>query len=233
MPVFWQGMLVNLQLLLGLLSIGLAIGILVAIIEVYAPRPLAAVASGYEWFFRGIPEIVLLFLFYFGLTRAGWAVSPFMAAVLALGARSSAYQSQIFRGALSSIPAGQMMAARSLGMGRVAAIGRIILPQALRLSIPPWSNEFSAVLKDTTLAYSIGVVDVLRQARYMSVRTPAVSLTAFIVVALMFLVLTYAGNWMLGLLEARVRVPGLEGRARREMRFSWSRMWRRVRWRRF
>ncbi len=216
MPVLLWAMLVNVQLLLALIALGLLAGVLVALIEVYAPRPLAALALAYEWFFRGVPELVLLFLFYFGLTQVGVDISPFFAAVLALGLRSSGYQSQIFRGAIQSIPPGQVLAARSLGMGTVKTIRHVILPQALRLSIPPWSNEFSAVFKDTTLAYGIGVVEVVRQTRYLSVRNFPLTLPAFVAIALMFFVLTYLGNWGLGRLEQRLRVPGLEARGGRE-----------------
>jgi len=214
--VLLRAMLINIQLLLALIALGLVTGVFVALIEVYAPRPAAALALAYEWFFRGVPELVLLFLFYFGLTQMGMDISPFFAAVLALGFRSSGYQSQIFRGAIQSIPPGQLMAARSLGMGSLKAIRHVVLPQALRLSIPPWSNEFSAVFKDTTLAYGIGVVEIVRQARYMSVRNFPLTLPVFIAVALLFLVLTYLGNWGLGRLEQRLRVPGLESRAERE-----------------
>lgn len=200
------------ELLAGLISLGLVVGILVALIEVYAPRPLAAIAVGYEWFFRGVPELVLLFLFYFGPSQFGVEISAFFAAVLALGFRSSAYQSQIFRGAIRSVGTGQWLAARSLGMGKLRSIIHIILPQALRLSIPPWSNEFSSVLKDTTLAYGIGVVEVLRQARYLNARNFRLAMPAYLTVALFFLILTYLGTWSLGLLERRLRIPGLEKR---------------------
>ncbi len=213
LPVLLQGLLVNLELLAGLLSLGIVVGVVVALVEVYAPRPLRAVALAYEWFFRGVPELVLLFLFYFGPSQFGAEISAFFAAVLALGFRSSAYQSQIFRGAIQAISPGQSLAARSLGMSRLAVIRHVILPQALRLSLAGWSNEFSSVLKDTTLAYGIGVVEVMRQARYLTARNFPLALPAFLTVALMFLVLTYAGNWGIGLLERRLRVPGLEARS--------------------
>jgi polar amino acid transport system permease protein len=204
---------VNLELLAGLLSLGLVVGVVVALVEVYAPRPLRALALAYEWFFRGVPELVLLFLFFFGPAQFGVEIPAFVAAVLALGFRSSAYQSQIFRGAIQAIAPGQSLAARSLGMSRLGVIRHVIFPQALRLSLAGWSNEFSSVLKDTTLAFGIGVVEVMRQARYLTARDFPLALPAFLAVAAMFLVLTYVGNWGIGLLERRLRVPGLEGRA--------------------
>lgn len=212
LPVLLQGLLVNVELLLGLLALGFAVGIVAALLEVYAPRPLGFLASAYTWFFRGVPEIVLLFLFYFGLPQIGLRLSAFLAAVLALGFRSSAYQAQIFRGALLSIPTGQMMAARALGLSRLGAIRSIVLPQALRLSLAGWSNEFSSVLKDTTLAWGIGVVEVMRQATYIRARNFTLTLPIYLTVALLFLVLTYAGNFAIGMAEKRLRIPGLEGR---------------------
>lgn len=212
LPKLLQGLLVNVELLLGLLALGLAIGVVAALLEVYAPRPLGFLASAYTWFFRGVPEIVLLFLFYYGLPQIGLRLSAFVAAVLALGVRSSAYQAQIFRGALLSIPAGQLMAARALGLSRLRAIRFIVLPQALRLSLAGWSNEFSSVLKDTTLAWGIGVVEVTRQATHIRAREFTLTLPLYLTVALLFLILTYAGNFAIGRAERRFRIPGLEGR---------------------
>ncbi|NOX44576.1 MAG: amino acid ABC transporter permease [Caldiserica bacterium] len=211
-PSLLSGLLVNLEILLGLIALGFAVGILVALVQVYSPRPLAALAVGYEWFFRGVPEMVLLMLIYFGLRQFKVRITPFTAAVIALGLRSSAYQSQIFRGAIQAVGRRQMMAALSVGMTRLQAIRHVILPQALRLSIPPWSNEFSSVLKDTTLASAIGVIEVFKKARFIMGRNYALALPIFLVVALFFLFLTYAGNWALGALERRYRIPGFEAK---------------------
>lgn len=223
----WQGLLggipsllgglgINLQILLGLIALGFVIGILVALVQVYGPRPLAAVAIGYEWFFRGVPEMVLLMLVYFGLRQFHVPITPFIAAVIALGLRSSAYQSQIFRGAIQAVGERQLQAALSIGMTKLQAIRHVILPQALRLSIPPWSNEFSSVLKDTTLASAIGVIEVFKRARFIMGRNYALALPAFMVVALFFLALTYLGNWTLGALERRYRIPGFEAKGAEE-----------------
>ena len=211
-PSLLGGLGINLQILLGLIALGFFAGIVVALIQVYAPRPLAAVAIGYEWFFRGVPEMVLLMLVYFGLRQFHVPISPFIAAVIALGLRSSAYQSQIFRGAIQAVGSNQMMAALSVGMTRFQAIRHVILPQALRLSIPPWSNEFSSVLKDTTLTSAIGVIEVFKRARFIMGRNYALALPTFMAVALFFLALTYLGNWGLGALERRYRIPGLEAK---------------------
>ncbi len=130
--------------------------------------------------------------------------------MLALGFRSAAYQSQIFRGAIQCIPTGQMMAARSVGMSRIRAIFTVILPQAFRLSIPGWSNEFSSVIKDTTLAYAVGFNEIMRTARIIMDSAYELAMLAFIAVAVVFLVLTYLGNTTMSGVERRFRIPGLQ-----------------------
>lgn len=234
LPDFLVEVLDNLSVFAALIPIGFAVGIVIALIQVYASvhrRPRAtnagralelgrvtiaripwAIALVWEWFFRGVPALVLLFLFYYGSTQFGVNISTFMAAALAMGFRSSGYQSQIFRGAIQSISSGQIMAAQSVGMGRLQTIGSIVLPQALRLAIPAWSNEFSSELKDTTLVYAIGINEVLRFARNVSVNDPTLSMHSYITVALLFWVLTWLGNTGLQLLERRLAVPGFEAR---------------------
>lgn len=202
--------LINIQLLVALIAVGFVVGTLVALLQVYGGRLFGTWARIYEWIFRSIPALVLLFLFYYGPPRFGADISGFMAATLALGFRSSSYQSQIFRGAILTIPSGQMMAARAMGMSRIRAIFSVILPQAFRLSIPGWSNEFSSVIKDTTLAYAVGFNEIMRTARIVMDSAYELAMLAFIAVALVFLVITYAGNATMGGLERRFRIPGLQ-----------------------
>ena len=234
LPGFLQETLDNLAVFAALIPIGFVVGILVALTQVYTRaqrRPQAsglgqaaewgrvgilrlpwAIALAWEWFFRGVPALVLLFLFYYGLPQLGIDISTFMAAALAMGFRSSGYQSQIFRGAIQSVSSGQTMAAQSIGMGRLQTIGTIVLPQALRLAIPAWSNEFSSVLKDTTLVYAIGINEVMRFARNISVMNPVLQMHTYLTVALVFWALTSIGNLLLQSLERRLALPGFEAR---------------------
>ncbi len=189
------------------MGIGLILGIFFAFGQVYGSTPLSLAITAYERFFRSVPALVLLFLFFFGSSYFGLSLSPFFSAVLALGFRSSAYQSQIFRGAIQSIDKGQMMAGRALGMSKFQTIRHIIFPQTLRLVIPSWSNEYSSVLKDTSLAYAVGVIELVREGRYIIVRTFEPMLI-YITIAVIYFFLTYAGNWLLGFLERKVTIPG-------------------------
>ncbi len=224
MSTIWQslellvtkGLPTTVLLTLGLLGAGLALGFPIAFLQVYGYRPFRWLCRGYEQLFRGIPALVLILIFHSGLARSfGILLPAFTSALIALGLRSSAYQSQIFRGAIQSVPQGQMMAARALGMSKLQAIRSIILPQALRLSIPPWTNEFSSVLKDTSLASAIGVLELTKQGTLIFTRIQFVKgvnyiLVILILVALVYLVLTYMGNAGLALLERRLRIPGFE-----------------------
>jgi len=212
LPLLWRGTLVTLELTVSLLAVGLLVGVPVALGQVYGPRPLVFLMSGYERFFRAMPVLVLLLVFYYGLPPL---LPAFGTAVLVFGLHSSAYQSQIFRGAIQAIKPGQILAARALGMTRLQTMRYIVLPQALRLAIPGWSNEYSGVLKDTSLAFAIGVTELTRQGDQIVSRTREPFLI-FITVALIYLALTYLGTWLLELLERRWHVPGLTGQRREE-----------------
>lgn len=212
LPDFVQATLINLGVFAALIPIGFVVGIFVALAQVYGHPALARAASAWEWFFRGVPALVLLFLFYYGLARFGFEVSAFISGALAMGFRSSGYQSQIFRGAIQSVPHGQVMAARSIGMRPVQCIATIVMPQALRLAIPAWSNEFSSVLKDTTLVYAIGINEVMRYARTVYVSHADLAMITFLTVAFIFWALTSLGNSLLHLFERRLAVPGFETR---------------------
>jgi len=210
-PYLLEGVLVALELLLAFMSLGFVIGIVLSVTEVYGNRWSSTLAVTIERFFRGVPAIVLIFLFYYGLSDI-YNVSSFVAATLALGFRTGAYQSQIFKGAIQAVGSGQMEAARALGMGKIQAIGSIILPQALRFGIGPWSNEFASELKDTSLAYTIGVVELLRRAKYIVSYTYGNALIVYGFCAILYLILVRLGNMGLYRLERKLQIPGFETR---------------------
>ncbi|WP_027369524.1 amino acid ABC transporter permease [Desulfovermiculus halophilus] len=208
LPYILKGAAVTVGIVLGAMGIGLALGVPVAVVQVYAPRGWRLLAGLYVWFFRGIPVLVLLFLFYFGLfSLIGLNISAFLAAVIVLGLRGVAYQSQIFRGAILSLPQGQMKAARALGMSDLQAIKSIILPQALRLSIPGWSNEYSIVLKDSAIAFVLGTSEIMSRTHFVASRTYE-HLPLYITAGAVFFVLTTIGVRCLRRLEHRVSLPG-------------------------
>lgn len=208
---FWYllgGAGITLVVVAGAMALGLFLGVPLAVGQVYGPSFLRRLIGLYVWFFRGIPLLVFLFLFYFGLcTALDVNLSAFTVAVLVLGLISSAYQSQIFRGAILSLPAGQLKAARALGMSDLKAIIHVILPQALRLSLPGWSNEYSIILKDSAVTYALGVAEVMARAHFVATRTYQ-QLPLYLAAGFIFLVLTWLGTKGLAILEEKVRIPG-------------------------
>lgn len=216
LPYMLGGVIWTVGLIVGAMLLGLFLGVPLAVMQVYGPWPVRKLVNTHVWLFRGIPILVQMYIFYFGLLSWLSQVpllenlgldSPFVAAVLVLGLTSSAYQSQIFRGAIQSLPAGQLKAARALGMSDAQAIRSIILPQALRLSIPGWSNEYSILLKDSALAFSIGVVEIMARMRSVASAThEPVSMT--FLAGIIFFVLTWVGVKALNMLENKVRIAG-------------------------
>lgn len=207
-PYLLEGMGVTLALVALALLIGFLCGIVLTIGQVYGPRYIKRLVDIYVWFFRGLPNIVLLFLFYFALfPMTGFDVPAFAVAVVVLGLRSAAYQSQIFRGAIESIADGQMLAARSLGMTKWQSIKTVILPQALRLSLPGWSNEYPVLLTDSAVAYVIGVAELLTRTAQVISKTGE-PMVLYLTCAVIFIILNYGGMMLIQRVEKKVRIPG-------------------------
>ncbi len=210
LPQLFEGLKITLGLTIFSLILGSIFGILMAVGRVYGKKPLAFFIYIYEKTLRGIPLLVIFFIIYFGLSEIGLNINAFNSAVIGLGLRSTAYQAQIYRSAINSIPAGQMVAARSLGMSKIKAIRYIILPQALRVSIPGWSNELTIVLKDTSIAFGIGVVDLMRQGRYIYSVNHELVLQILLIIALIYFVLVFSINKGLNYLEKKYKITGLD-----------------------
>ncbi|ABB36986.1 polar amino acid ABC transporter, inner membrane subunit [Oleidesulfovibrio alaskensis G20] len=208
MPYILQGGLVSLLIVAGAMMLGLAMGIPMAVGQVYGSPFLRRLIGLYVWFFRGVPILVLMFLFYFGVFELlGLNLSAISATALVLGMTSAAYQSQIFRGSIQALPAGQLKAARAMGMSDSQAIRAVILPQALRLSLPGWSNEYSIILKDSALAYVVGAMDIFTRTHFVASRTYE-HLPLFIAAGALYFVITLTGVKLLAALEKKVRIPG-------------------------
>jgi polar amino acid transport system permease protein len=215
LPQLLDGLGVTLGLTAFGIILGTSAGILLATGRSYGPRPLAYLILIYEKVFRGIPLLVLFFLIFFGLPQIGISFDAFTSAVIGLGLRSAAYQAQIYRGSINSIPIGQINAAYSLGMSKLKAIRYVILPQMLRLSIPGWSNEFTILLKDTSLAFGIGVIELMRQGRYIQVRDPSLVLAVFLLIAAIYFILVFTANKMLRVVEKKYQMAGFQAEASR------------------
>ena len=201
-----QGTAITVAVTLVALPFGLILGLLMALVHTYGGKLLNRFAAAYSLLMRGVPPIVLLFILYFILSGDWINLSPFWAGSFSLGIVSSAYQMEILRGALLAVGGGQMTAARAVGMSRLQSIRYIILPQALRLVIPPWSNEASIVLKDSSLVYALGVPEILRRAQQLSATTQQPFL-AYGTAALIYFMLVFATNRALDYMSERTKLP--------------------------
>ena len=216
-PSLLQGALLVIEIAAGHLALGFLLGLVLAAMEVYGGKSISLLGRTIQKVLRGIPALVLLMLMYFGLTRVV-DMSPTVIAIVALGLRSAAYQSQVFRGGIKAIESEQMEAALSIGMGKLKAIRRIILPQALRLVIGPWSNIFTMEVKDVSLAYSIGVLEILRRARFIIRYTHGNAMLLYCIIALFYFIIVRLGNTFLYRLEGKLWIPGFERRGSTETR---------------
>lgn len=207
LPAILPGILVTVGNVAISLGIGLLIGTPFAVMQVYGPRWSRKLVSLYVWFFRGVPILVLLFLFYGFFISLGLPAEPFIIACVVLGFTSAAYQSQIFRGAIESLPAGQLKAARALGMTDAQGVALIILPQAMRLSIPGWANEFSILLKDSAICFVLGTQDIMARTSFAAARTHE-HLALYAAAGLIYFLLTYTVLKLLRGLEKSLNVPG-------------------------
>ncbi|MFX0054365.1 MAG: amino acid ABC transporter permease [Promethearchaeota archaeon] len=212
-----RGLPTTMVLTLLALFFGFAVGIILALTRVYGPKPLGWICQGYETIFRGIPLLVLLMIFGIGLSRffawAGPGVGAlFVGAIVALALRSAAYQSEIFRGGILSVDPGQMMAARSVGMNELQATRHIILPQALRLSMPGWANEYAVVIKDSSLAVSIGVMEIIYHSDAFRWVYPELFFGIIVVVTIIYFLFTYPVTKYVGeSMTTKLRQLGLGG----------------------
>ncbi len=170
-PYLLKGILVAVEITVLSMALGLVLGIFIAFTKIYGSKTMKRVVGFYEWIMRGLPILVLLFIIYFGLPTLGIQCDPFLSIVLALGLASSAYQAQIYRGAILSIGSEQMEAGLTLGLNKFQTLFYIILPQAVRLSLPGFTNEFTIVLKDSPLAYAVGIAEILKNGHDIILQT--------------------------------------------------------------
>lgn len=208
LPYILEGVPITLGLWVLAMSMGALLGLVLAWARLYGNRLVYGAATVYVEIFRGTPMLVQMFFIYLGLPEIGITFGPFTAAVLAIGLNTAAYQAEYFRGAIRSIPSGQMTAARAMGMSALEGLRWIVLPQALRRVIPQWSNEAILELKYTSIAYAIGVSEITARAEKIGYETFNF-FEVFLLLALVYLVLTGTVAQILYFLEKRTAVPGL------------------------
>nr|WP_272595678.1 amino acid ABC transporter permease [Paenibacillus apiarius] len=170
-PLLKAGLLFAVPLTLISFVIGLALALLTALVRLSNVKPFVWIARFYVWIIRGTPLLVQLFIIFYGLPSLGITIGAFPAAVIGFSLSVGAYNSEVIRAAIQSIPQGQWEAADSLGMTRTQILRRIILPQAARVSVPPLSNSFISLVKDTSLAATITVTEMFQRAQQIAAST--------------------------------------------------------------
>lgn len=151
--------------------VGLVIALVVALARLSSIGPVSAVARVYISLIRGTPLLVQLFLVFYALPQIGVVIDPFPAAVLAFSLNVGGYAAEVIRAAILSIPKGQWEASETIGMGYSTTLQRVILPQAARVAVPPLSNTLISLVKDTSLASTILVTELLRVAQLAAAPT--------------------------------------------------------------
>ncbi len=170
-PLLQAGLAFTVPLTLISFTAGLLLAFVVALIRLFGPAPAVALVRFYVWLIRGTPLLVQLFVIFYGLPNVGIVLDPLPAALIGFTLNVGAYNSEVIRGAIESISKGQWEAAYSLSMTRWQAIRRTILPQAARVSVPPLSNSFIALVKDTSLAAVLTVPEIFQAAQRIAAVT--------------------------------------------------------------
>lgn len=158
----FQGAPMTLLISVAGMALAVAFGLVLALTNLYAPRPAAYLARAYIEVFRGTPLLIQLYLIFYGLPNIGIRLTPLAAAIIGLGLNYAAYEAENYRAGIQSIPKGQMEAALSLGMARSQALRYVIVPQAMRLVIPPVTNDFIALFKDSSIVSVITMVELTK-----------------------------------------------------------------------
>lgn len=170
-PLLRAGVLYTIPLSLISFALGLMLAVATALVRLYAWLPFKLIAGFYVWIIRGTPLLVQLFIIFYGLPKVGIILDPLPSAIIGFTLSVGAYGSEIVRAAIISIHKGQWEASQSVGMTRLQALRRIILPQAARVSVPPLGNSFISLVKDTSLAAVITYAEMFRRTQQIVATT--------------------------------------------------------------
>ena len=208
-PDILRGLMVTLELSIISFIIGFSLAAIFMPARVFGGTLSTLMIRGYIEVFRGTPLLVQLLLIYFGLPALGIKFDPMTASILAFGLNSAAYQSEILRSSLKSIPESQFLSGESLGMSSLQIYRYVILPQAVRVAVPALVNEVVTLIKESSIASIIGVVELTRRGEYL-VATTFRALEVYIAVAIIYFAICFLVSQSTRLLERKFRIPGYE-----------------------
>ncbi len=197
------GIKVTIPLTLLSFAVSLVLGLILALVQVANIRVLKQIAFIYIWIFRGTPLIVQLFIIFFGLPSLGIMIDAFPAAVMAFGLNLAAYNAEVYRSAIMAIPKGQSEAAYMVGLNYFQTMVRVILPQSFPIAFPSLFNNLISLLKDTSLAASITVVELFTAAQRIAARTYE-PFALYCEAAVIYLIFSTGLTWLQGYLEKKM-----------------------------
>lgn len=197
-----QGVKVTFPLTLASFALSLVIGLVLALVQVANIKGLKQLARFYIWIFRGTPLIVQLFIIFFGLPNVGIVLNAFPAAVIGFGMNLGAYNAEVFRSAIMAVPKGQTEAAYLIGLNYGQTMRRVILPQSFPIAFPNLSNNLISLLKDTSLAASITVIELFTISQQIAARTYE-PFTLYIEAAVVYLLFSTLLTWLQTFLEKK------------------------------
>jgi polar amino acid transport system permease protein len=205
LPILAKGALLTISLTVLSSFFGTILGLIAALARISKSSVLRKISYFYTWAIRGTPLLLQLYFIYYGLPQLGIKLDAFPAAAIGMSVCAGAYISEIIRAGIESIDKGQMEAARSLGMTYLQAMRRIILPQAYRRLIPPMGNEIIALMKDTSLASTLAMVELMRSARHIDSATLR-SLEAYAAAGIIYLAMTTVLTVIFSRIEKKLAV---------------------------
>jgi His/Glu/Gln/Arg/opine family amino acid ABC transporter permease subunit len=194
----------------GAFVLAIVVGLVLALLQTVKVSIITVVVRTYIEIIRGTPVLAQLFILYFGLTEVGIRFTPVQAAILGLGLNGGAYLAEVFRAGIQSIHAGQLEAALTVGMTPLSAMRYVILPQALNVVVPPTTNYSIALLKDTAIVSAVAAPEIMFKARNLVMET-YLSAQIYLLVALMYLVMSLMLAYVSRRLERRLAVSGASG----------------------
>ena len=164
LPMLGRGLVNTIELALAAIVIGTSAGVLICVARLYGPKFLRILAVGFIDVFRALPILVVLIVIYYALPFVGVRLNSFTSATIALSIVLAAFTAEVFRAGIKAVPAGQFEAADALGLPFWVTLGKIILPQAIRIATPPQTSNCISIVKDTSLASVVAMPDLLKQA---------------------------------------------------------------------
>jgi polar amino acid transport system permease protein len=203
-PALMRGFFNTLKLGLLAIGIGIPVGLVISLVRLYAPKPLRWLAIGYIDIFRAMPVLVVLILIYYALPFVGIRLSSWTSATLAFAFIMSAYSAEVFRSGIESIPQGQFEAAQALGLPFLLTLRKVILPQAVRLVIPPTTSNCVSMFKDTSLASVVALPELLKEAN--NAQALYANPSPLIGAALVYLIFLWPMVRLVGMLERKLKV---------------------------